>query len=95
LRQAVAQGIVGDVSSVEFNVNWDHNWVQGTPFDRVAHLLLYDFAIHWFDLLTVFLPGEQPARVFASTCRSKSQAAQPPLVGQAHAALRPTRWPGM
>jgi predicted dehydrogenase len=46
-------------------------------------VILYDFAIHWFDILCCFMPSEQPQRVHASFARSKSQRARPALLGQA------------
>ena len=39
-RQAIAAGLLGDVTSVDMSVHWDHNWVAGTAFDSVHHLLL-------------------------------------------------------
>lgn len=83
LRQAVAAGLVGEVSSVECSVNWDHNWVKETPFDNVRHLILYDFAIHWFDILTCFMGSHEPRRVFATWKRSPTQKATPALLATA------------
>ena len=56
---------------------------MGTEFDKVEHLILYDYAIHWFDLTRCFLPENRPTRVYASTSRSPSQRARSPLLGQA------------
>jgi predicted dehydrogenase len=80
LRHAISDDLVGEISSIECSVNWDHNWVKGTPFDEVRHLILYDFAIHWFDILTCFMQQHEPRRVFASWKRSPTQTAKPALL---------------
>lgn len=83
MRQAIAAGLLGQVSSVRTAVNWNHNWVAGSRFDSVQSLILYDFGIHWFDITTCFLSPRRPLRVFASTAHSPAQKARPPLLGQA------------
>lgn len=82
-RRAVAKGLVGDSYAAHMSVHWDHTWVRGTPFELVKHLVLYDFAIHWFDMLRCLLPKCQPTRVFASTARVPNQNIMPNLLGQA------------
>jgi predicted dehydrogenase len=59
------------------------SWVAGTEFDKVRHLILYDFGIHWFDIVTCLLGGELPQRVYASMVRSPVQTARPALLAQA------------
>ena len=83
LRLAVRAGLVGEISSAHLSVHWDHSWVQGTVFEAVHHLILYDFAIHWFDLLSCFFGDRLPKRVYASTARSATQPVEPPLLAQA------------
>ena len=83
LRQAVAAGLLGDVVSAHFNCHWDHTWVEGTPFENVRHLILYDYAIHWFDMVCALFAGNEPTRVFASTAKTANQTLMPPLLGQA------------
>ncbi|HYO24782.1 MAG TPA: Gfo/Idh/MocA family oxidoreductase [Lacipirellulaceae bacterium] len=83
LREAVKAGLVGQVASMHCGVHWDHSWVRGTAFERVYHLILYDFAIHWFDLLATVMGDQRPSRVFASTVKSPSQDIMPALLGQA------------
>jgi predicted dehydrogenase len=82
--QAIRHGLLGDVSGVHLSVHWDHGgMVAGSPFEHVKHLILYDYAIHWFDIVNCFLSDRQPRRVFASTARSRSQHIAPNLLGQA------------
>jgi len=83
LRHLVAGGHLGDVFSAHLAVHWDHNWTAGTPFDNVRHLVLYDFGIHWFDILTQLLPRATPTRVFAATGRAPGQKSKPDLMAQA------------
>ena len=84
MRRAIALGLIGDVQSVQMAVHWDHNWIAGTEFDRMQHVILFDFAIHWFDILGCFLPGIDPLRVTASCTQGRGQRAKPPLLAQAN-----------
>jgi predicted dehydrogenase len=83
MREAVAAGLVGEVASVHCGVHWDHSWVRGTVFEKVYHLILYDFAIHWFDFLSTLMGKQPPLRLFASTAASPTQDIMPALMGQA------------
>lgn len=83
LREAVRAGLIGDVAAVHCGVHWSHHWVAGTPFEKIYHLILYDFAIHWFDFLTTVMDDRIPQRVYASTARSPTQQVMPPLLAQA------------
>jgi len=82
LRHAVADGLIDEVHGVACNVHWDHNWVGETPLDDVEHIVLYDFAIHWFDVVTQLVDAS-PERVYANYEPSPSQTASPPLLGSA------------
>jgi len=82
-RQAIAAGLIGDVTAVHFAVHWDHSWTKGTPFDQIPHLILYDFGIHWFDIATCFMGSREPKRIVASTSRAAGQFNQAPLMAQA------------
>ena len=83
MRSAVEQGVLGEVSGVHMSVHWDHTWTKGTEFEKVKHLILYDFAIHWFDMVNCLLAKETPRRVFASIAETRRQEIMPPLLGQA------------
>jgi predicted dehydrogenase len=82
IRQAVRAGVIGEVQTVHFALHWDHNWVCGTQFENVKHLILYDFAIHWFDMLTCILGKQEATSVFATLAHSKTQRARPALLAQ-------------
>ena len=83
IREAVRAGLLGDIVGVHCGVHWDHSWVQGTEFEKVYHLILYDFAIHWFDFVATLFPDHPAERVYASVTRSANQEIMPPLVAQA------------
>jgi predicted dehydrogenase len=83
LRQLAAGGHLGQMMAAHLAVHWDHNWTAGTAFDNVRHLILYDFAIHWFDIVTQMLPGATPLTVFATNKRAPGQKSIPALMGQA------------
>ena len=63
-------------------MHWDHGWVKGTEFDKVRHLILYDYAIHWFDIVACFMGRREAKQVYATVARSPAQEAQPPLLAQ-------------
>ena len=83
IRQAIGAGLLGQVTAAHLAVHWDHNYLKGTPFEKVKHLILYDFGIHWFDILTCFLDYSAIRRVYASTARSPVQQVRPALLAQA------------
>ena len=82
-RMVATGGMIGKVFGAHMSCHWDHRWVRGTPFEDVRHLVLYDYAIHWFDMLRCFLPGCQAHRIFASTARAPGQDLKPNLLAQA------------
>ena len=83
LAQVIQRGLVGDVQTVAINLNWDHTWIRGTPFEAIHHVVLYDFAIHWFDMAALFF-RDRPARsVFAANAFAPEQRVKPPMIGSA------------
>lgn len=83
LREAVRGGILGQPLTVRTSVQWDHNWIKDLPFNEIHHILLYDFAVHWFDFVASVMPGRAARRVYATVTRSATQLARPPLLAQA------------
>jgi predicted dehydrogenase len=82
MRHAVAAGLLGEVQAVHLGVHWDHSWTESTVFNEMPHLILYDFAIHWFDMLTCIMGAHTPLRVYASTARTAAQTNKPPMLAQ-------------
>lgn len=83
MRQAIVEGVLGETMAAHMAVHWDHSWVKDYEFAKVKHLILYDYAVHWFDILRAFLPGKKAKRVYASTARSPRQEIMPALLAQA------------
>jgi predicted dehydrogenase len=81
-RKAVRQGLLGHVNSIRFHLHWDHTWTRGTSFEAIHHLLLYDFAIHWFDLMIALTPDRPWRSVYARVASTKEQNMRPPLLAQ-------------
>ncbi|WP_162006707.1 Gfo/Idh/MocA family protein [Roseimaritima sediminicola] len=79
LRAAIDAGFLGRTHAAHMAVHWDHTWVEGTPFEDIKHLILYDFAIHWFDIVRCFLPEATAERVMATVSRVPGQTLMPPL----------------
>ena len=83
IRGLLNEGYLGDIIAVHLSVSWNHRWIKDTPFENVKYLLLYDFGIHWFDILSVFFKNKIPLSVFASTSRSPGQNVKPDFISQA------------
>jgi predicted dehydrogenase len=81
IREAVAAGLVGAATGVHVAIQWDHSWIAGTPFAAMDHVILEDFAIHWFDFL-VSVIGDRAERVFATVGRAEGQTMHAPLLAQ-------------
>lgn len=86
LRQAVKAGLLGEIVSVDMHVAWDHTWIAGTAFEKIHHIVLYDFAIHWFDMVRCMYGERRPTEVYARAERVVGQELAPPL--GAHAVVR-------
>jgi predicted dehydrogenase len=82
-RELVKAGLLGDIASVDMSLAWDHTWVRGTPFERMHHVVLYDFAIHWFDMAACLFGQREARGVFAAVGQSPDQSLRPPMNAQA------------
>ncbi len=82
IRHAVAMGLLGETFAAHLACHWNHEWIGTTHFNRVHHIVLYDFPIHWFDMLSAYLPGRKPLRAMATLTRAAHQKVRPPLLGQ-------------
>jgi predicted dehydrogenase len=66
MRQVVAAGWLGQLAGLHFRAHWNHSWVKGLAFEKIRHLILYDYAIHWFDMLATLMHPYPARRVYAS-----------------------------
>ncbi len=83
LREATHAGVLEAPLSVRISIQWDHNWIKDLAFNTIHHIILYDFAIHWFDFTASIFAEKSPRSVYANVTRSAAQTATPPLLGQA------------
>ena len=83
MRQAIREGWIGDLVSIDLSVHWSHNGFAGTAFDDIPNLILYDFAIHWFDMVHCYTPGLDAESVYARSRASRSQETRAPLLSHA------------
>lgn len=76
----VASGLIGDVLSADFWVEWAHDiMIAGKPaFETMPDLVLFDFGAHWFDLIGV-LSGHAVLDVYAEVARRPTQSISAPL----------------
>jgi len=79
--KVIKKGIIGEVMSINMSCSWDHNWVVGKKFNEIKHLILYDYGIHWFDIISCWI-DKKAEKVYASVCFAPEQKAKPPLLGQ-------------
>jgi predicted dehydrogenase len=82
MREAVSAQLIGSVTGVHVAIQWDHTWITGTQFAEMEHVILDDFAIHWFDFL-VSVVGDHADLVFATAGRAEGQTVRTPLLSQA------------
>ena len=81
MRNAIAHGLIGEVTSIDFSLQWDQTWIKGIPtFEKMDNLILFDFAIHWFDITACMMKDQKPIRIYASTIRHAKQLFQPPAL---------------
>jgi len=83
IESSLRGGLLGPVASIDLSLQWDHTWTEHSPFNEIHHLLLYDFAIHWFDIMTLWMGDQRAERVFASVRRAEFQTARPPFLAHA------------
>lgn len=80
LLAAVRQGLLGDIHTVDMSLAWDHTWCRGSKFEELHHLILSDFAIHWFDIVANVFDGRKARSVFANTAYAPHQDMKPPML---------------
>ena len=68
LREVIQAGHIGSISAADFSAYWGHDLLlQDHVLGQDPNLLLYDFTIHWFDLIANLLPEHQARSVYAVT----------------------------
>lgn len=67
--QLIESGVIGDVFSVTHLFDTHFGWMIDTVFDKQEHWLLYDYAIHFFDITCVWLADKTVSGVRARDYR--------------------------
>jgi predicted dehydrogenase len=81
MRKAIGAGLIGRPLSIDFSLQWDQTWIAGNPgFENIHHMVLFDFAIHWFDIAASFMEGQQASSVYAAAVRYEEQKYTPPAL---------------
>ena len=81
MRAAINSGLIGRPISVDFSLQWDQTWITGNPaFENIHHMVLFDFAIHWFDITSSFMDGQKAISIYASTIKYVEQQYTPPAL---------------
>ena len=83
LRAALAKDLLGDLHTLDLRVEWDHTWTRGTAFEKIHHLVLGDFGIHWFDMAATAFGGRLARSVFARAVPAPEQEILPPALASA------------
>jgi predicted dehydrogenase len=81
MREAAKAELIGEVIGVHTAVHWDHSWIKGASFEAMDELILYDFAIHWFDFLASVI-RHRAKEVFATCSFATEQTVRLPMLVQ-------------
>jgi predicted dehydrogenase len=72
----IEDGAIGAVFAVTHLFDHDFDWIIGTPFDEIEHVVLYDFSVHWIDISRCWLDGKTATTVRALEYRTPGQPAE-------------------
>jgi predicted dehydrogenase len=80
LLAAVRHGLIGTVTSADFAAYWAHDVdLEHHPvFAEMQDLVLYDFGIHWFDVIARLFAGRTTTRVTSTVRRTQGQLISAP-----------------
>ena len=83
LLAAARAGTFGAITSADFANHWPHDHIIGEKeaFATMADLILYDFGIHYFDIIATLIKAE-PTRVFAQVAPRSGQLITAPTNAQ-------------
>jgi predicted dehydrogenase len=83
LLAAARSGALGQITSADFSVHWPHDQVvrDMVAFATMPDLVLYDFGVHWFDVLAALM-DDDPVEVFAQVGERRGQLIAAPTHAQ-------------
>jgi len=74
--QLIEDGIIGEVVAVTHEFQKYGWWGIETPFDKLEHAAIHDYAIHWIDISLVWMGGVLPRAVRARNYRTPTQPSE-------------------
>ena len=81
LREIVDSGRLGRLNAADFAVYWPHDvHTEHHRLGQDPNLVLYDYAIHWFDLVACLFPDRTATSVYASTATRPGQLVPVPTL---------------
>jgi predicted dehydrogenase len=72
----IQKGVIGQVQSVTHFFDINFSWVPGTPFDKIPHFAIYDYSVHWIDIIRCWMEDKKALSVRARDFRVAGQPAQ-------------------
>lgn len=69
----IEQGVIGDVVAITHEFHKYGWWGTETPFDKLDHTAIHDYAIHFIDISLVWMEGVLPRAVRARNYRTPTQ----------------------
>lgn len=78
--QVIRAGLIGKVASFNAHAVWNHNWLKASLLDNEKYSILFEFGIHWFDILNMVMNREPANAVSAFVCATATQMAKAPLL---------------
>lgn len=79
IASAMDKKLIGQIQSISMHLHWDHTWIKGTDFEHIHHVVLYDFAIHWIDMVRLFYGGKTAISSFANVAPVPDQSLSSPM----------------
>lgn len=74
--QLIRKGVIGQVLSITHVYDMSIAWSMSRHFDDMAHFLIYDYSVHFFDITRCWLEGKRPRTVRARDFRVPDQPAE-------------------
>jgi predicted dehydrogenase len=72
-QEQIDAGAIGEVSAVTHLFEAQFGFVPNSPFDRIPHWLIYDYAIHWIDITRCWMGERRPLAARAREFRPPNQ----------------------
>jgi predicted dehydrogenase len=71
----VQQGAIGNVTAVTHVYDMKFGWIPGTAFDEIKHFAIYDYSVHWIDIIRCWMEDKPVESVRARDYRTPNQPA--------------------